>query len=439
MDIIQQTYIRSTTINPNNIQILCGLGGIGKTQVALEYAYRQSSDYQYLIWVEADNAALTDSTYHELIRLLGIPVRDADDMNEVREVARRWLSNESGYLLIFDNADHPETLKPFIPINPLGHILITSRDRNFDLLQIASTPMELKSFEPEESKSFLLARTRRVDNDSAESEAIRALAEELGHLPLALEQAAAYIAKHEETFADYLEAYRRLRLTLLDQVAPVIGGYPLSVRTTWKRSFEAIQAQYPASAALLRVSAFFAPDRIPYVMVLQGAAEMGEQIADALAPEFDVHSLTKLLTPLAEHSLVHRDPRTGAFDIHRLVQLVLRDELVEADRLDQVKKSVRALNRSLPDAAFSGWPRYQHLIAHVLAAAEWIETEALMEWEAGRVLNYAANLHSSRAEFSRAKHLCRRALRTALHARGRNSLEVSDSLGGLATIFEHQG
>ena len=174
-------------------------------------------------------------------------------------------------------------------------------------------------------------------------------------------------------------------------------------------------------------------------MILQGAEEMGAVVVEGLAPKFDVHSLTRLLTPLAEHSLVRRSHRTGAYDIHRMVQLVLRDELVEADRLDLVKKSVRALNRSLPDAAFVCWPRYQHLVAHVLVAAEWIEREGLMEWEAGRVLNYAANLHTSRAEFSKAKHLARLALRTTLRALGRNNLRVSDILGSLATICEHQG
>jgi tetratricopeptide (TPR) repeat protein len=299
--------------------------------------------------------------------------------------------------------------------------------------------MELKSLEPEESKSFLLARTRRSDDDPTESEAVRVLAEELGHLPLALEQAAAYIAKHEEAFADYLKEYRRIRLALLDLEAPVIGAYPLSVRTTWRRSFDAIQAQYPASAALLRISAFFGPDRIPYRMILEGAEEMGAVVVEALSPEFDVHSLNRLLTPLAEHSLVRRLHRVGAYEIHRMVQLVIRDELAEADRLDFIKKSVLALNRSLPDAAFSCGPRYQDLIAHAMVAAEWIEAEKLTAQEAGRVLNYAANVHAIRADFGKAKHFGRLALRTTLRALGRDNLRVSDILGSIATICEHQG
>ena len=87
----------------------------GKRKLRSEYAYRHSTAYKYFILVNADNIAQLDSRYRELTKLLGIPVGDVDDPNEVRHVLRRWLSNESGYLLIFDNADDPEAIRPFFP------------------------------------------------------------------------------------------------------------------------------------------------------------------------------------------------------------------------------------------------------------------------------------------------------------------------------------
>jgi DNA transposition AAA+ family ATPase len=113
LDEIQQRLLNSAILNRSNTQVVYGLGGIGKTQVALEYAYRCSDAYQYIIWIEANGESQLDSGYRELTRRLGIPVGDVDDTSEVRHVLRRWLSNQSGYLLIFDGADDPEALRSF--------------------------------------------------------------------------------------------------------------------------------------------------------------------------------------------------------------------------------------------------------------------------------------------------------------------------------------
>ena len=91
------------------------------------------------------------------------------------------------------------------------------------------------------------------------------------------------MVEYEEAFADYLAAYRALRLKLLDEKGPVTGDYLETVRTTWKRSFDTVAQAAPAASALLRLSAFFAPDAIPYELILEGASELGEPLASALA------------------------------------------------------------------------------------------------------------------------------------------------------------
>ena len=140
------------------------------------------------------------------------------------------------------------------------------------------------------------------------------------------------MVEYKEAFAVYLAAYRKSQLELLDEMGPVTGKYYERVRTTWKRSFDAVAEAAPAAIALLRLSAFLAPDAIPHELILEGASELGEPLAPALAsPAGGDHALNQLLTPLDRHSLVHRDPEARTYSVHRLVQAVLYDELARFD------------------------------------------------------------------------------------------------------------
>src|SRR5262249_51784607 len=162
----------------------------------------------------------------------------------------------------FDNADNLDLLKPFRPRNATGHILLTSRAQLFDSLSIAN-PIELQTLSPDEAMQFLFTRTGRQP-DTASEQAALDLTGELGCLPLALEQAGAYILAKKARFQDYLTSYRKQRLALLQQGKPVAGHYPESVATTWAINFSEVEQASPAAADLLTVSAFFSPDHIPF-------------------------------------------------------------------------------------------------------------------------------------------------------------------------------
>ena len=421
-------------------QAIAGLGGVGKTQTAVEYAYRHRERYRAVLWVRADTETSLVSGYRELAEVLGLPEKDARDSNEVGAAVRRWLGREPGYLLILDNADDPALVKPFLPPTPTGHILLTSRAHNFDRLNIRR-PIALSVLEPDEALAFLGKRTGREGPlDSTEQAAARTLAGELGYLPLALEQAAAYMKEHEETFSVYLDAYREERLKLLDEMGPVTGEYPETVRTTWKRSFDAVAEASPASIAMLRLSAFFAPDAIPYELILEGASQLGEPLAPALAfPAGGDHALNKLLTPLARHSLVRRDPEARIYSIHRLVQAVLLDELTAATRKDLAGRAVKALDRTFPDVEYPNWPRCERLVPHALAARGWIESEALRIPEATRLLTRAGYYLYLRARYAEAEPLSRRALAIREAALGLDHPDTAASLNNLALLLCDQG
>ena len=374
-------------------QAIAGMGGVGKTQTAVEYAYLHRDQYRAVLWVRADTETDLASGYRVLAEVLGLLEKDETDSTKVVAAVRRWLGREPGYLLILDNADDPDLVKPYLPPDPRGQVLLTSRAHNFHVLGIRK-PIELPVLTPDEAPAFLLKRTDREGLlDPAEQAAARTLAGELGYLPLALEQAAAYMVEHEEAFSVYLAAYRALRLKLLDAMGPVTGEYPETVRTTWERSFAAVAAAWPASIALLRLSSFLAPDAIPYELIVEGVSELGEPLASALtSPPGGEHALNTLLAPLARHSLVRYGPEARTYSVHRLVQVVLLDALDADTRRDLAERAVRALNRIVPEVDFETWPlppRVECLLPHALAAREWIERECLRISEAARLLKNA--------------------------------------------------
>ncbi|NET40161.1 MAG: hypothetical protein F6K19_50865, partial [Cyanothece sp. SIO1E1] len=144
----------------SQIQAIHGLGGIGKTQIAVEYAYRHRQDYQAVFWVRSETELELRSGFVDIARLLNLPQKDTADPNDAIQAVKRWLEAHSGWLLVFDNADHPERLQPFRPRQAPGHILLTSRAQTFDSLGIAR-PLSLSEMPAEEAIRFLLKRAGR--------------------------------------------------------------------------------------------------------------------------------------------------------------------------------------------------------------------------------------------------------------------------------------
>ena len=165
-----------------------------------------------------------------------------------------------------------------------GHVIVTSRAARFDVIGVTK-PIEMDNMLPEEARDFLINRTGRdgIDGragiDGDELGAVDDLARELDYLPLALEQAGAFIIENESRFVDYIEAYRSAGagLALLEEAMPVSGGlpYPAPVSTTWEMNFRAVEAASPAAADILRVCAFSDGDAVPLEIFSEVAAELG--------------------------------------------------------------------------------------------------------------------------------------------------------------------
>ena len=338
---------------------LHGMGGIGKTQMAVEYIYRHLHDYDIIWWIQATQQAQIRAGLTDLAQRLGLPgsAEAHTAVPAVREALRigrpyrRWL-------LVFDSAESPETVRPFFPTNGPGEILITSR--NSDWAGIAS-PLEVAVFAREESKELLRRRGPEIDDEEADR-----LAEKLGDLPLAIEQAATWLAETGMPVREYLRLFDEKVAEILDTSAP--ADYAASVGAAWNVSFDELRTRNPAAHQLLQVCAFFAPEPISRDLF---TGVRGVFISPELdAALRDPMQINRAIRDIRRYGLAKIDHRNNTLLLHRLVQMVLSSRMTP-QRREQMLHGAHVLLATLdPNDPVSPkqWPRYQDVLPHADAA-----------------------------------------------------------------------
>ena len=424
--------------------VISGLGGIGKTQTAVEYVYRHRHDYQAVFWVRAETELELRTGFVEIGRLLDLPQKDAKDPNDIIRAVKRWLEQHSGWLLVFDNADHPEWLKLLRPRQAQGHILLTSRAQTFDSLGIAR-PITLEKMPSEEAVAFLFKRTGREADAPSEQAAAAELAEELGYLPLALEQAGAFILRRQLPFRTYLSQYRKQRLGLLEREKPQVGNElqsSRSLRTTWSLNFQAVQEINLASAQLLQFSAFVAPDAIPYELLIAGREFLGDMLANTLQAADKEEArfiIADILEPLAQYSLIRLDPENDSYNIHRLVQEVVKAEMNEESCCLWAERTIVAVTQAFPDVECGSWALCERLAPHAKMAMNLI-TAHQIESEAAALLLIRVGCYLDEcAQYSEVEPIYFQALELRKKLFGDVHTSVAQSLNKLAIFYRFRG
>ena len=377
-----------------------GLGGMGKSQVALEYAHRMRGCGRYRVagWVRADSVVTAAEDLAALAPLVGLAADGP--AGEVAASVVAALGSRRDWLVVFDNAQVPGDLAGMLPGGG-GHMVITSRNRAWSGV---ASQLDLEVFSRAESVAFLCKRSGRAEPDAAAE-----LAGELGDLPLALAQAAAYIDARAVTISSYLALYRdpvlarRLRDEGLES-----GEYPASVARTWLLAFGQLSGDRPAAVELLRLCAFLDPDDIDLDILAAGATQAGGVLAGALGDRLE---RAETAGALARASLVTATAE-GRLRVHRLVQAVTRDQLDE----DQVAAwSGRVL--SLIATVFPGkpqdhrtWPMCASVAPHVEAVAAHTERYLELAVKRGSLLGQLGIYLSASAQFRAALSVLERAL-----------------------------
>ena len=309
-------------------QAISGLGGIGKTQIAVEYAYQYHQEYQMVLWVQADSRETLISSYVTIAGLLKLPEKDAQDRTLTVQAVKVWLQRHSHWLLILDNADELALVPEFLPPILGGHLLLTTRASALGRL---AQRIEVETLPAEQGALLLLRRASLLaHNATFEQAAVKdremalQIAQEVGGLPLALDQAGAYLEETGCDLSGYLNLYRIHRQDLLQRRGKLPIDHPEPVTTTWSLSFQQVEQANTAAADLLRLCAFLGPDYIPEEFIVKGAPDLGPLLR---ATATDSLKLNEAIEKLREFSLVRRNPDTKTLSIHRLVQAVLKDSM----------------------------------------------------------------------------------------------------------------
>ena len=342
---------RMTTGSPVTVQTVHGMGGVGKTQLAVEYAYTHAADYDLVWWFAAEEPAAIPAQFGALSERLGVkPVAGPEAL---RELVHDALRGVPGWLLVFDNADAVEHISPWLPPHLLpagipGHVLITTRRSGFAEL---SQVLDLAVIDLPEAVQLLRTRVPQLAQDVGEQ-----IAQQLGCLPLALEQAAAYLDQTQIPPGEYAGLLR-------SRTADLLRRGPIA--TLWDISLERITNQNPAAIQLLQLCAYLAPEPIPLQLFTQQPDRLPEPLASAAA---DPLAFTDTIAVLADYSLARRG--AAGLDLHRLVQAAIRDRLRPPEAAEARDRTEAILAHGHPGdpANPATWPRWDVLMPHLRAA-----------------------------------------------------------------------
>jgi tetratricopeptide (TPR) repeat protein len=365
--------------------VLHGLGGVGKTQIALQYAHIHRDRYGKVFWVKAVNKTAVLASFGDIGKRTG-SVSNIETLKPTEIAARvlSWLNTQEQWLLVFDNLEDDSVVEGYLPHpSSLKHILITTRDRHSD---ISAEKVEVDVLELNDAIDFLLSRSETSDTTVARQEAVK-IVTLLGNLPLAIEQAAAYIRQVSRNIFNFVQRYKDAKILFDKKPQKGIRDYKDSVATTWSMSFNQIETVNSDASTLLRLMAFLDPDGIPIEYLEAG---LGRSEVDGPLGQFlpDSERFDRALSDLERFSLIKRQgtAKESTVVMHRLVQDVVLDEMSP-----KIRSALATAVIELSNSAFPSWNtlrtidnekrlrcrKYQYQVLALLSKVQSVESTML--------------------------------------------------------------
>ena len=415
----------------NHRRALYGMGGIGKTQCALGYVYANRRVYNRIYWISAVDKSSLLSGYQDIAHAAKLRFQDASPI-KIAKAVLFWLEQQHSWLLVIDNLDQIEVANGLLPENsPQNHTIITTRNPNAD--GIPAEPLEVPLLNVDDSIDLLSTLSKiTVEADSPGKVQAAEIVQKLGYLPLAIEQAAAYIREVTADFSGFLEEYERNRKKLHMWIPSGNRLYPNSIATTWSMSFSLLPKH---SVRLLRLFSFLNPDGILIPFLAAGAAALEVDLQRIIVDQIE---LATALLELEKFSLIKWDRPRKLLMIHRLVQMVVRDEMSEEELQLTATHIVDLCIQAFPNATTAETRSicriYQGQILEPLAQMNTICTSqlALIRTRVGEFLREDGKYDDS-------GRLLFQAVQNSMSIFGMENLETLVRMHALAVTYQAQG
>ena len=334
----------------NHRVALYGLGGVGKTQLALEYVYTHKALHDRVYWLSGVDQVSLLSGFQEIAKRTQC-ISDTTDLSpsDVAKSVLSWLNQQQGWLLVIDNLDDASVVDDYLPERSPGRLtLLTTRNPNSDEFQAEA--LEVGVLDNDDAIELLSIRSKVgsvSDTPQVKAEAAE-IVKEVGCLPLAIEQAGAYIREISKDIFKFLPSYRKNRKTHHTRIPKGNWKYAKSIATTWRLSFQQVEQNNKAASRLLKLLAFLNPDGI-----LTDFLEAGKDglDADLQAVISDADTFYEALSELERFSIIQRQIHDDGqrIRIHRLVQSVITDDLDELERNNMITQVLGLGISAFPD------------------------------------------------------------------------------------------
>ena len=407
-------------------QAIYGLGGVGKSELALHHAATRCADYSLIWWITAEDAAQIQAGLAALAGRLCSEIALAGTTTDGSQWAVAWLQAHPGWLLILDNVNDPGDIEELLGQLNGGHILVTTRrDANWDQ---TADPIQLDVLDVASAADLITLRTGR--HDTADQDVAAAIAGELGNLPLALDQATAYITQTRITPVAYLQRLREHPATMY--AAAWGGPAQRTISRVWDITLEEIRVRHRAAVTLLHILACYAPDGVPRV-ILGGGNDTAKLAVD------------EALGVLASYSMITLTAETVS--MHRLVQAVILSRQPPEDENSafcggaQLATALNWLNTVIPanpDTEMACWPLLRSLVPHAEALASSNQAGDQRD-PLGVMCNHIGMFLQSQGDYERALTLQRMALQIVEATLGPDHPSTAILLGDLASTYSALG
>jgi tetratricopeptide (TPR) repeat protein len=417
---------RSFRADGQLVQVIHGTGGVGKTQLALEYAYREREQYRTIAWLPASEPNTLAVHYRRLAERLGVAEPDAL-VEETRQAVKDALRGRSDWLLIFDDAPAPDAITPYLPGGG-GHVLVTSRNAGW---QQFGMPFCLRVLERAEAVEFLKRRLGPVTETPAAT-----LAQAVGDLPLSLEQASAVIAEAGISIEEYLRRYESLWAELLQSGRSSSGDYPDTVAMTWELACRELENWDAEVSGMTKILAFMAPVEMPRTFLQRALGHLPVPFSTRFGTG---PALDRAIDLLRRFSLIAADDR--GVSIHPSIASLTRDRLPPEQHRNWSSAALGMMALAFHFEADStvGWSDCAEALPHALASSKYAESEGVVPDTNAKLLNQIGEYLTHLGRLEQARQVFERALVLTETAHGANDRRRAAIINNLGRVLKRVG